>query len=69
MENMNIEICDYYEPMLKNYRNRLCKHFNGDKDNKRHLERCRYHCSMINCSECMKEKSYKRVKGVLRQVK
>lgn len=60
---MNKEICDYYEPKKKNYKNKVCKHFTGDVNNKRDISRCRHNCSIIDCQSLMGHSSYKRGKG------
>lgn len=62
---MDKEICDYYEPIGR--KDRLCKHFIGDRENRKQVARCRHYCSIIDCKECMQERSYKRVNGALRQ--
>lgn len=65
MDNMNKEICEYFSP--KSHKDKLCKYYNGDTNKVYQLERCRQHCNIMESTECMKERSYKRIKGALRQ--
>jgi hypothetical protein len=63
---MDEEICDYYEPIGR--KDKLCKHFIGDKNKQRDIERCRHYCSVMESKQLMEEgQVFRRVKGALRQ--
>jgi hypothetical protein len=68
MDNMNKEICDYYEPLKKNYADKMCKYFTGDRDEQNEIDRCRHHCSIMESKRLMEEgQVFRRVKGALRK--
>lgn len=67
---MEKEICDYYEPIKKNYKDKLCKYFTGNRNKKNDVDKCRHHCSIRESKKLMEEgQTFRRVKGALRQVK
>ncbi|MFL0245511.1 hypothetical protein [Candidatus Clostridium stratigraminis] len=67
MENMNHEICDYYEPAKRKV-NKLCKYFNGDIKKMYQIERCMMHCNILEDKQLMEEgQVFRRVKGALRK--
>ena len=63
---MEADECDFYE--LKKNSN-FCKHFSGNVFNNRDIIHCVNYCSLKESESCMKERSYERHKGVIRQVR
>lgn len=50
-DNMNNEVCDYYDPVNAK-ENRLCKHFHGTT---KEVDRCRHYCSILESKRLMEE--------------